>query len=314
MRLQLGKSRALAGGRALLLTLFGSACSSSGSRAELVSERDFAARFAKIWCDSVAPCCATERLAYESTACQSHARDRVAAMLAARIVGDTTYSASAGSECLERIERALESCNVEAAGSACALIFVGTLPSGAPCSNGSACSSGYCALSEVSSGACAEAIFRPPLHGKIGDSCVGSCGVPGSFECPAEALPSGEGSTNYCYAEDGLYCTFDPSSSDTLACQPYATVGEACTNVTCAPGAFCADGTCAAQHATGSCAGTPESCVEQSYCDSAEQCQPKRANGEACASGEECTSSSCSAGGVCDTGSALLARACGGAP
>jgi len=310
----LAKSGPVAAGLAFFLTLTGLACSSSEDQPELVSERDFAARFASVWCNSVAPCCATERLAYASAECQSHARDHVAAMLSARIVGDTRYSPSAGTDCLERLEPALAACNVEAAGSACALIFVGTLANGTPCRNGSACKSGYCALSEVSSGVCAEAIFRPPMHGKAGESCVGSCGVPGSFECPAELLPSGEGTTRYCYAEDGLYCTFDPSSADTLACRPYATVGEACTGVACAPGSFCADGTCVAQRATGSCAETPELCLEQSYCDPAGQCQPKQANGSACTSGEACTSHSCRTGGVCDSGNTLLARGCSGMP
>ena len=200
------------------------------------------------------------------------------------------------------------------------MIFVGSAATGTPCVNGSECSSGYCALGEAGlSGVCAEANYRSPSHGKVGEACVGSCGVPGSFECPTSLLPNSQGATNYCYAEDGLYCSFDPDRADTLSCQPYATLGAACDgdDLRCVPGSFCAEGACAGQHALGACADTPEQCATKSYCDSHQQCQPKKSHGGACFSGEECESNSCSSDGrsegACDFGNSLLARACEGA-
>jgi hypothetical protein len=306
-------------GLSVFLATLGPGCSSSGADGEWVSQAQFAERFASVWCQSVAPCCAPAELAYDSATCQAQARDFAASMLASRISGDTTYSAAAGTHCLARLERALKSCELEEASSACALIFVGSSANGSPCAKGSACASGYCALGEAAlSGVCAEASYQSPHHGKAGEPCVGSCGVPGAFSCPTSLLPSSEGTTNYCYAEDGLYCSFDSELLDALSCRPYAAVDAACADANCIPGAFCADGICVAQHASGSCADSPEQCAAHGYCDASQQCQPKKPNGAPCLSGEECTSSSCSSAepmdGVCDTGNTLLQRACSGTP
>jgi hypothetical protein len=199
------------------------------------------------------------------------------------------------------------------------LIFVGPSAEGTACSNGSECASGYCALGEVAlSGVCTEASYRVPSHGKLGEPCVGSCGAPGSFQCPTSILPSSEGTTTYCYAEDGLYCRFDPDSLDALSCQPYADIGSACTggDSRCSPGSFCVAGSCIAQQASGPCLDGPELCNAQSFCDTNQQCQAKKPNAAACLSGEECTSNSCGSDGqsegVCDSGNTLLAHACSG--
>lgn len=313
------RRKPLAVGFGVLLAALGGACSSSSldSGAELVSQAEFPERFAQVWCETVAPCCSREQIKYDRATCRAQARDLTAAMLESRVSGDTQYSASAGTLCLDRLERVLQSCELEQASSACSLIFVGPEPAGTACKNGSACQSGYCALGEAGlSGVCAEASYHSPNHGQASEPCVGSCGVPGSFACPSELLPSSEGTASYCYAEDGLYCGFDSNLLDTLVCQPYAAIGAACAEVSCTPGAFCADGTCVAQRASGSCADTPELCGAHSYCDENWQCQAKKPNGAACWSGEECTSSSCSsegqAEGVCDSGNALLANACAG--
>ncbi len=315
------RTQPLGVGFGLLLAVLGGGCSSADADAdaELVSQARFPERYANVWCQSVAACCATAEITYDPSTCQAQARDLARAMLANRVAGETTYSAAAGTLCLERLERALKSCEIEEASSACSLIFVGRSPDGTPCANGSACASGYCALGEAAlSGICAEASYRPPSHGKAGEPCVGSCGVPGSFQCPTSLLPSSEGTTSYCYAEDGLYCRFDSDSIAALSCQPYAAVGEACdAELSCVPGAFCADGSCVAQQSSGPCRDTPELCEAHSYCDTKEQCQAKKPNGAACRSGEECTSNSCSSNeqpeGVCDSGNTLTARACSGA-
>jgi len=311
----------LAAGFGAVLGALGGACSNSSldpdSDAELVAQPEFAARFASVWCETVAPCCSREQVAYDRATCQTQARDSMATTLEVRLGGDTKYSASAGTLCLDRLRRALQSCELEEASSACSLIFVGPSPAGTPCKNGSACQSGYCALGEAGlSGVCAEASYHSPSHGQAGEPCLGSCGVPGSFECPTLLLPSSEGTTTYCYAEDGLYCSFDSDLLDALSCQRYAAIGAGCAEVSCTPGSFCADGTCVAQRASGSCADAPERCVAHSYCDENLQCQAKKANGDPCGSGQECTSNSCSsdgqAEGVCDSGNELLAQACAG--
>ena len=308
-----------------LLAALGGGCSSSTAGADdgPVSQAQFAERFASVWCESVAPCCASRQIAVDSAACQAQARDYASAMLATRVTGDTRYGPAAASACLERLQRALERCELEDASSACSLIFVGPQDDGTPCANGSDCASGYCALGEASlSGVCAAQIYESPRHGTRGEPCVGSCGVPGSFQCPTSLLPSSEGTTTYCYAQDGLYCSFDSDALDALSCQPYADVGAPCegANVRCRPGSFCSAGSCLAQQAAGSCADTPELCDAHSYCDATRQCRPKRADGAACRSGEECLSSSCDADadadadGICNSGNALLPRACSGAP
>ena len=303
---------------ALLASLGG--CSASDADLELVSQAQFADQFASAWCQSVAPCCAPAQIAYDSSTCQTRARDFATTLLANRVDADTSYSPRAGTQCLDRLAHALEACEIEDASSACGLIFVGRSSEGTPCDNGSECASGYCALGEAGlSGVCASSSYRAPRHGKLAEPCVGSCGVPGSFQCPTSLLPNSEGTTTYCYAEDGLYCTFDSDSFDALSCQPYAALGHACSEaeVRCIPGAFCSDGRCEAQRASGPCQQTPDQCEAHSYCDANQQCQAKKANGARCFSGEECSSSSCSSGGqsegVCDSGNTLLRRACSGA-
>jgi len=303
-----------AAGLGPLLALLNGGCSSSDDGGVgLVSEAQFPERFATTWCQSIAPCCASARADYEPMTCQAQARDFAAALLAARVDDDVSYSASEGTRCLARLERALASCEIDEASTACASIFVGALREGSPCGSNSACASGYCASSEAASGVCREAIYQAPTHGKTGDPCVGSCGVPGSFACPTSLLPSAEGTITYCYADDGLYCAFDADAL-ALSCQRYAAVAEACTDANCVPGTFCTDGTCVAQISSGSCASTADLCDVRSYCDRDQQCQPKQPNGSPCSAGEECLSSSCSSEGACDSGSTSTVRACSGAP
>lgn len=316
----LARSQALAVGWGVLLATLGGACSSSDADVERVSQARFAEEFAHAWCRSVAPCCAAEQLVYDAATCESGARAFAATMLANRVRGDTTYSPAAATDCLTRLERTLQRCEIEEASTACALIFVGPSPNGTPCTDGSACASGYCAVGEaVFSGVCAEAKYQSPIHGQAGEPCVGSCGVPGSFECPASLLPNSEGTITYCYADDGLYCGFDSDALDALGCQPYSAIGAPCdgTDQRCLPGAFCTDGICVAQQASGPCQDTPEQCTVQSYCGANQQCQPKLANGAECMSGDECTSNSCTsdgrASGVCDSGNTLMSQACAGA-
>lgn len=296
-------------------------CSGSNAETERVSQAQFPDRFANIWCETVAACCSVAQISYDSATCRVGARSFAANLLERSAGREATYSPDAGTQCLDRLSRALSGCQIEDAGNACTMIFIGSSPEGTPCANGSECASGYCALGEAGlSGVCAELDYRAPRHGKVGEPCVGSCGVPGSFECPSSLLPNAQGTSSYCYAENGVYCTFDPELLDVLSCQPYAAIGDSCgaNDVRCIPGAFCADGVCAAQRATGSCRDTPDQCAVASFCDSSQQCLAKRPLRETCFFGEECASDSCSsdgeAEGVCDLGSTLLARACEGAP
>ena len=314
------RSQPLRVGFGVLLTL-GGACSSSETDGERVSQARFPSLFAQVWCQSLEPCCAPPEVAYDPATCRAQAQDFARTLLETGVRGDVTYSEASGAQCLARLERALRDCEVEEASSACASIFVGPALAGTPCSNGSACASGYCALAATAlSGVCAEANYRTASHGEPGEPCVGSCGVPGSFRCPTSLLPSSEGTTTYCYAEDGLYCSFDSDLLDALSCQPYVAVGAPCSDaeLRCTPGSYCAAGTCSAQRASGPCEDAPEHCDAQSFCDTSQQCTAKKPNGAACSSGEECTSNSCSSNGqsegVCDSGNTLLARACAGLP
>jgi|GEM_PF-1089416 len=315
------RPKPLSAGWGVILAALSHACASSvaGADGDLVSQARFPERFAQIWCQSVAPCCSPGEVTYDPATCRARAQDFARALLERRVSSEVAYSEASGTHCLARLEHALESCEVEEASSACDLIFVGPSAEGTACSNGSECASGYCALGEVAlSGVCTEASYRVPSHGKLGEPCVGSCGAPGSFQCPTSILPSSEGTTTYCYAEDGLYCRFDPDSLDALSCQPYADIGAACTggDSRCSPGSFCVAGSCIAQQATGPCLDAPELCNAQSFCDTNQQCQAKKPNAAACLSGEECTSNSCGSDGqsegVCDSGNTLLAHACSG--
>ena len=313
------RSKALAVSFGALLATLGGGCSGADADADvgLVSQARFPQRFADVWCQSVAPCCAPAQVDHDPAACQAQAQALAASRIAERVTGATSYSPAAATLCLSRLERALNKCEIEEASSACSLIFVGPSPEGSACKNGSACASGYCALGEAGlSGVCAQATYQAPIHGQAGEPCVGSCGVPGSFECPSSLLPNSDRTTTYCYAEDGLYCRFDSDALEALSCQPYAAIGARCTDVSCVPGSFCAGGSCVAQQSSGPCLETPDQCEAHSYCDADSQCQPKKPIGAACDSGEECSDSSCGSEtgteSSCNSGNSLLARACSG--
>ena len=301
----------------VLTTLF-SACSSDTAAEGRVTQAHYPDAFAEAWCGAIAPCCEQGGAAYDPAQCRAKASEAARATLAVRLGPSTAFDEGLAASCLRRLRLRLAQCRIEDASSACQLIFTGSAPLGAPCVNGSACSSGYCALGEALSGVCSEAREEAPRHGQQGDACVGSCGVPGSFECPDSGLPSATGPATYCYAAEGLYCAFDPDAIESLTCQPYAALGASCELATCTPGAFCDQGSCAAQQDSGPCGDTPEICSVFHYCDPDGQCQPQKPNASPCVSGEECLSSSCgSAGrarGSCDGGSNLTAQACAGQP
>lgn len=88
---------------------------------------------------------------------------------------------------------------------------------------------------------------------------------------------------------------------DAGTCKKRSELGQACSSAHgCVDGAYCPSGVCAARLAAGAtCTGMSDECNAETYCvDSTKTCEPRRANGEACTSGDECLSESCS-DGVC---------------
>ena len=117
----------------LLWAALGGACSTANAPGERVSEAQFPERFAQVWCQSVAPCCAHRVVGYDAALCQSQARDSAQGLLANRQGSESEYSVDAGTLCLDRLAQALGSCELEEASAACGMLFVGSSPDGTPC-------------------------------------------------------------------------------------------------------------------------------------------------------------------------------------
>jgi len=290
-----------------VLGWLGAGCSpsnSGGADATPVPLDQLPAQFAGVVCDTVAPCCKSAGIAYDSATCESAATTYFQAFVTQNNGPGKTYDAAAAGGCLSAVQTALRSCvsfDDNTTGVACAHIFVGGVPLGGACQVDSDCADqGGCALnpnlpdSEPPTGMCVAALGEQ-AHAQAGAACNGDCVQlkDGDIECTSGGIAGGgstAGVVAVCYASDGLFC-----SSQTQVCVPFAKLGEACEDQGCVAGAFCNLGQCTAQLDSGPCAGSPDACSTKSYCDDAsQQCVPRLADGLPCDFSDACSSDECS--------------------
>ena len=182
---------------------------------------------------------------------------------------------NAGDGCKQTCSDTAKDCTgtAQCVGSAC----VDDLPPGAVCGdNDQACASGFCV-----DGVCCQ---------------TNGCGA-----CQRCDIAGKEGTCSA--VGDGLACG-DVSCSAAIKTTPTCQTG-ACQAVT----APCAPYQCNGSAANPDCLATCNNidhCAAGHFCNTSNQCQPKRDNGATCLSGDECKSSVCAQGRCCAT-------ACGGA-
>ena len=307
-----------------VFVLFGGACSGSSATPPVALEQ-FPTQFGDAYCDSLAPCCASAHIPYDSATCKNAATAFFKAYATANAVPGKTYDAAAAGGCLSAFKALLQSCSKsddDTANDACAKIFVGSVPAGGACQQNSDCAGGNCVFDPSDpNGGSVCGTQTGQAHAKAGEGCNGDCfEMDGSEDCSSFGVAGGAGTaggtasgTGTCFASDGLFC-----STRSGVCTVFAQVGQACEEEGCVAGAFCDAGTCAAQRDSGPC-DSFEACSSKSYCDSAtNQCTAKKADGAACAEPSDCSSGDCSASAagsgtqVCGTSSVASTSTCAG--
>jgi hypothetical protein len=296
------------------LAALGGGCSSSTQTTVPVEQ--FPTQFGNALCDSVAPCCSSVGIAYDAASCKAAATTFFQNYVSENNSPLTMYDSAAAGRCLDAVKASLQACkglDDNTTGVACADIFVGTVAAGGACTTNTECAGGARCVTDAANPATAHCVAPPPAqaHGKAGQACNGSCITLGSAtDCFIAPSSGNSPPASTCYSSDGLHC-----SSQTQVCIAFAQIGQACESGSCASGAFCDAGTCAAQRDSGSCLTASDACSSKSFCDGTGQCLLKKADGAACQESSECASDSCSqnasGAGVCG-GNAVTSALCAG--
>jgi hypothetical protein len=116
-------------------------------------------------------------------------------------------------------------------------------------------------------------------HGKPGDPCPTQ---------PADFV------IHDCNEKDGLFC-----DKDTVTCQPFRKLGEACDPFhDCVDTAYCDTGVCTEKAAKGGDCFEYDACKKGLYCTDDWQCVVAKPDGAACTSWDECLAENCIQDGV----------------
>ncbi|MCG3172124.1 MAG: hypothetical protein GMKNLPBB_00269 [Myxococcota bacterium] len=195
-------------------------------------------------------------------------------------------------------------------------------------SNGAVCASG----AECTSGNCVDGFCCDLACNGLCEAC--SAVKTGAPNGQCAAVPTGQDPDSECADDGAASCLRDGFCNGGGACRLYANgvecVQNSCTGAqnetlvnadTCNGSGTCMDNSttsCAPFKCTGapgsaSCASTcvlDSDCVSSHYCDGANICQPKKAQGVACSLGNECQSNSCADGFCCDSPCNGFCEAC----
>ncbi len=287
------------------LGMLGGGCSGSSDSVAPVTLDQYPQAFANALCDTIAPCCKAANVTYQETGCKSAATDQWTQTIARSSAAHTKYDADAAGRCIAAIKKVVASCKStnNDATNVCSDVFVGTIALGGACTSNQDCAApGTCERDPNNFDFNAPGVCTAPgsatAHAKAGEPCAGSCDDRGGSTVFCGGFASGDpGGT--CYASDGVFC-----ASETRVCAPFGKVGDLCSvaEMGCVTGAYCNDGTCAAQIDSGSCARAPDACSSKSYCDLG-QCFAKKQDHFGCSTDSECASGVCANAGNAVQGS-----------
>lgn len=237
------------------------------------------------FCAAARACCAKDGRPLEPLAnCEQNAG---ATFGAAQVsAGTIRVDGAAFDACVAAYQRAATSCTFTEVMTACRGIFIGTLSSGATCTQVADCRRDQrpmvCVLIQTTSGVTpTTGTCQPAPRGAENDACLASCPI--GRDCSIGLL---SGMPNpplaLCYEQEGLFCDSDQTCKPLKplgaaecfydegcgtgnyclpGCERLLTVGAACQyDRSCGPGYTCAAGACApAPLATdGACEGYPQ--------------------------------------------------------
>ncbi len=282
-----------------------SGSSSSDGAAPPISLDQYPQAYANAVCDTIAPCCKSANVTYEETGCKSAATDQWTQEIARSSAAHTKYDADAAGRCIAAIKKVVASCKsaVDHSTAVCNDVFVGTIAVGGACTSRDDCAApGTCEQDPNNFDFNAPGICTAPdsgsatAHAKAGELCSSSCDDRGGDTVSCGGFAGGPTSgpaSGTCYASDGVFCAFE-----TQVCAPFGKIGDACSvqEQGCVTGAYCNDGTCAAQVDSGSCDLAPDACSSKSYCDLG-QCFAKKQDHFGCTTDSECVSGVCADNG-----------------
>jgi len=231
----------------------------------------FVERMAAVMCDAIAPCCASAGFAHDPAACTADLAFRLYDRFPNGLGGLVRYDSAAEATCLKDVAETVGRCTgpsvlsgvgTEPALSDCARVIVGTVPLGGACSSS--------------------------------EDCDSSAGPVGCQTAPRSAE---------------MRCVSQPPPDPVP--RPVLLIGQPCTAMSslescdsyCEAGTFCdVTGTCAAKHASGTCADTCRAaCTDANYCDiTSHTCLPRIPAGAACSNYSSCARPNVSCfSGVC---------------
>jgi hypothetical protein len=254
----------------LLAVLVAPGCSGSDDDASPRSR--YVARYAEVYCQGVAPCCAANGSAHEVGACREFFQ--FFGQMEAK--GATHFDPEAAEQCLITLELSLQSCGSGDDPGVCRRVLYGDRAPGAACQSDAECArpaEGFaiCNYSSVDDAICVVTVAP-------------AAGMPCTSQSPSERYS--------CSDDPALYCDY---ASDT--CRLRVAIGGVCAaGEECVQDASCdsASGTCIAKAAIGGACASHGDCVQEAYCDN-QLCSQKKAVGEACTNMSECR-------GYCDVG------------
>jgi hypothetical protein len=280
----------------------------------------FPAAYAQALCTSLEHCCAENAVTFNYNACTSGWQSALSNLLSSPDAGGN-YDPKAATACVQQVSAAASaSCqpvpgSISDARAVCQGVFVGQTPTGSPCTSSAQCAPVDGSVVECAVVAADAGIGQLPFSGQQG---AGAQGVP---VCVAIAMtdsgvgctPEGEGGTTDRCLAIGMFC--DPTS---MTCQALNGMGGACDPSSvgsCAPGTYCAQGTCTAALPPGSPCTSSAECDFTSRCDvsGTMTCISRKLPGQACTTGSECTVGVCDATTkLCLTNAIATTAACNG--
>lgn len=222
-------------------------CGKAEGAGEPIPRTELAARASSLFCGSLANCCKTSGLAFDSASCQAAQAARIEKSLADELEQRVTYDAQAAGECLAELSTALHCGDVRNDPAACDRIFVGQVALGMPCNSRQECAPvsgqelGCQSVGDGSVRVCVARAREVPLRGKAGDLCSNSCADPETcllVETPGPGnVPTPARNQVACYRTDNLYC-------DGARCSPLLAEGQRCDDfAACGGSTFCSSRT-----------------------------------------------------------------------
>lgn len=251
-----------------------------------IAEADFFAELVHAACRGMGHCCDLGNQIFSKAKCELVARTALAENGLPRSGPTLSYDAEAAAGCVRDVQALMSSCvdwqTSEPA--SCTTVFSGLGQPGSRCSTEDDCEAPHLGLVECIPEPTGAQICAVQRRGKLGQACAASCEMASGIIRCDRSVPASAVDVTLCLASDGLFC------GATGRCEPLRRQGETCSSKEpCVDDQICAEpqGRCEPALALGEACATSEQCGAQAMCLGGD-CQPKRTDGEVCASNGGC--------------------------